>query len=63
MAACARRLRSFAGTAAMPREQAAGCRLTFFAFSNEIVTSHPVIFSLGVTYPDPSFEGRIHEAS
>src|SRR5215510_395286 len=34
-----------------------------FAFSNEIVTSHGVIFSLCVTYPDPLFEGRIHEAS
>ena len=34
-----------------------------FAFSNEIVTSQQVIFSLGVTYPDPLYEGRIHEAS
>jgi hypothetical protein len=34
-----------------------------FAFSNEIVTSHMVIFSLGVTYPDPLYEGRLPEAS
>src|SRR5215510_3265344 len=33
-----------------------------FAFSNEIVTSHMVIFSLRVTYPDPLFEGRLPEA-
>ena len=33
-----------------------------FAFCNEIVTSHGVIFSLGVTYPDPLFEGRLPEA-
>src|SRR5262247_115572 len=34
-----------------------------FAFSNEIVTSHVVIISLGVTYPDPLYQGRSHEAS
>src|SRR5206468_12583327 len=33
-----------------------------FASSNEIVTSQRVIFSLGVTYPDPLFEGRLPEA-
>ena len=33
-----------------------------FAFSNEIVTSQQVIFSLGVTYPDPLYEGRLPEA-
>ena len=33
-----------------------------FAFSNEIVSSHPVTFSLGVTYPDPLYEGRLPEA-
>src|SRR5262249_24795264 len=37
-------------------------RPPLFAFSNEIVTSHVVIFSLGVTYPDPLFEGRLPEA-
>src|SRR5262245_64761325 len=36
--------------------------LPTFAFSNEIVTSHRVIFSLRVTYPDPLFEGRLPEA-
>src|SRR5215510_4066445 len=34
-----------------------------FAFSNEIVTSHRVISSLGVTYPHPLYEGRLPEAS
>jgi hypothetical protein len=34
-----------------------------FAFGNEIVTSHTVISKLGLIHPDPSFEGRIHEAS
>ena len=42
------------------REQARSAPL--FAFSNEIVTSHMVIFSLGVTNPDPLYEGRLPEA-
>jgi hypothetical protein len=34
-----------------------------FAFSNGIVTSQLVIFSLGVTYPDPSTRGAFRRRS
>src|SRR5262245_36081906 len=36
--------------------RATGCYRNF-AFSNELVTSHAVIISLGVTYPDPLYGG------
>src|SRR5262249_37855003 len=45
-----------------PRADRLGDARADFAFSNEFVSSQRVIFSLTVTYPDPSFEGGLPEA-